>query len=253
MSSSTLITGAAGGIGRAVARRVLAAGGRVALLDSDHEQLERVAAELGAGDRVATLPTDVTDAEAVQRSLAAATARFGTVDHAVCAAGVLRPATVLDGSPADWEHHLQVNATGTFHTLRAVVPPMIDRRRGAVVVVGSNAAQVPRRSMAAYAASKAAAAALTRCLGLEAAPYGVRCNVVEPGSTDTGMQRDLWRDPDDGARRAVDGDPAEFRLGIPLGRIAEPDDVAGVITFLLSDDARHVTLQRVLVDGGASL
>lgn len=81
----------------------------------------------------------------------------------------------------------------------------------------------------------------------------MRCNVVEPGSTDTPMQRDLWPDPAVGQRLAIAGDPASYRVGIPLGRIADPDDVAAVVTFLLSSDARHVTLQQIVVDGGASL
>jgi 2,3-dihydro-2,3-dihydroxybenzoate dehydrogenase len=107
--------------------------------------------------------------------------------------------------------------------------------------------------MLAYAASKAATSALARCAGLELAARGIRCNVVEPGSTDTAMQRDLWADPQVGRRTALKGDPSTYRVGIPLGRIADPDDVAEVVCFLLSDAARHVTLQQLYVDGGASL
>lgn len=106
--------------------------------------------------------------------------------------------------------------------------------------------------MAAYAASKAAAAMFTKCLGLELARSGVRCNVVAPGSTDTAMQRALWTGSDAG-QRVIDGDPATYRTGIPLGRIAAPEDIADAVAFLASDRARHITMQELYVDGGATL
>ncbi|NEE57327.1 SDR family oxidoreductase, partial [Streptomyces sp. SID8455] len=92
----------------------------------------------------------------------------------------------------------------------------------------------------------------TKCLGLELARSGVRCNVVAPGSTDTAMQRALWTDPGAEAR-VIDGDPSTYRTGIPLGRIAEPADIADAVAFLASDRARHITLQELYVDGGATL
>lgn len=106
--------------------------------------------------------------------------------------------------------------------------------------------------MAAYAASKAAAAMFTKCLGLELARSGVRCNVVAPGSTDTPMQRALWNGPD-AEQRVIDGDPSTYRTGIPLGRIADPADIAETVAFLASDRARHITMQELYVDGGATL
>lgn len=106
--------------------------------------------------------------------------------------------------------------------------------------------------MAAYAASKAATAMFVRCLGLELARSGVRCNLVSPGSTDTEMQRSLWRD-DAAEQRVVDGDPASYRVGIPLGRIADPEDIAEAVVFLAGDRARHITMQDLYVDGGATL
>ena len=106
--------------------------------------------------------------------------------------------------------------------------------------------------MAAYAASKAAATMLIRCLGLELAAAGVRCNVVSPGSTDTAMHEALWADGS-AAHRSIAGSPEHFRVGIPLGRIASPADVADAVLFLASDRARHITMQDLLADGGASL
>ena len=123
-----------------------------------------------------------------------------------------------------------------------------------MTVIASNAAGVPRHGMGVYAASKAAASSLTRSLGLEVAGAGIRCNVVNPGSTDTAMQRNYWGDdPGAGRRRVLAGDLSTARLGIPLGRIASPADVAEVVVFLSSPQARHVILQEIYVDGGATL
>jgi len=110
--------------------------------------------------------------------------------------------------------------------------------------------------MAAYAASKAAATMFTRCLGLELAEFGIRCNIVSPGSTDTDMQRALW--PDDRSEAeavagVVRGSLPDFRVGIPLGRLAAPADIADAVLFLVSEQARHITMHDLYVDGGATL
>ena len=131
---------------------------------------------------------------------------------------------------------------------------MASRGEGAIVTVASNAAAVPRWHLAAYSASKAAAAAFTKGLGLEVSQHGIRCNVVAPGSTDTAMLRDLYEGDAERARAAsIGGAQESFRVGIPLGRLSSPDDVAEAVLFLLSDRASHITLQTLTVDGGASL
>jgi 2,3-dihydro-2,3-dihydroxybenzoate dehydrogenase len=111
---------------------------------------------------------------------------------------------------------------------------------------------VPRQGLAAYAASKAAAHMFTRCLGLELAPHGIRCNIVAPGSTLTPMQTALWAD-EHGAARVIAGRPEAFWAGIPLGKLAVPEDVAEAVLFLLSDKAGHITMAEIMVDGGATL
>ncbi|MGD9483870.1 2,3-dihydro-2,3-dihydroxybenzoate dehydrogenase [Streptomyces sp. TRM70308] len=284
---TALVTGAGQGIGAAVATALAAEGAHVVATDRVADGVEALAADHRArrgpaagaapgpaehaGDRPASggagagaaglrhggitaRVMDVTDGRAVDAVVARAEAEHGPLDILVNVAGVLRPGPVAELSDHDWEATFAVNTTGVFHTSRAVAARMAARRSGSIVTVGSNAAGVPRTGMAAYAASKAAATMFTKCLGLELARSGVRCNVVAPGSTDTAMQRSLWTDGDpDAARRVVDGDPGSYRTGIPLGRIAAPADVAEAVLFLASDRARHITLHELYVDGGATL
>ncbi len=150
-------------------------------------------------------------------------------------------------SAAEWDRLFSVNARGVFLVSREVGARMAERRHGSIVTVASNAGTVPRAGMAAYAASKAAASSITRSLGLELGPFGVRCNVVAPGTTRTPMIAGLGEEED-----FIAGFPASFKTGIPLGRIAEPVDIAEVVAFLASDQSRHMTLQELVVDGGAS-
>ncbi|MFD9903556.1 2,3-dihydro-2,3-dihydroxybenzoate dehydrogenase [Streptomyces sp. NPDC059063] len=258
---TALVTGAGQGIGAAVAEALAAAGATVVATDRAADGVEKLAAAWsdrlarGADPAAGTLTAhlmDVTDAAAVEAVVDTVERAHGPLDILVNVAGILRPGPAAELTDADWADTFAVNTTGVFHTSRAVATRMAARGRGSIVTVGSNAAGVPRTGMAAYAASKAAAAMYTKCLGLELARSGVRCNIVAPGSTDTAMQRALWTD-DDAPRRVIDGDPATYRTGIPLGRIAEPHDIAEAVLFLASDRARHITMQELYVDGGATL
>ncbi|QBI54656.1 2,3-dihydro-2,3-dihydroxybenzoate dehydrogenase [Streptomonospora litoralis] len=248
-----LVTGAARGIGRAVALRLAAEGALVAAADLDAGGLAEVADELhGDGHKAAWYTLDVRDSADVARVVAAAERDLGPLTHAVNVAGVLATADVAETTDADWEHVFAVNATGVFHVSRAAARRMAQRGRGTITTVGSNAAGVPRAGMAAYGASKAAATMFTKSLGLELAGSGIRCNVVSPGSTDTPMQRGMWTG-DQGAADVVAGSPERFRAGIPLGRIADPGDIADAVCFLASSSARHITMHDLYVDGGATL
>ncbi|MFI8456170.1 2,3-dihydro-2,3-dihydroxybenzoate dehydrogenase [Kitasatospora sp. NPDC085464] len=246
-----MVTGAGQGIGAAVVRALVAEGAVVAAVDRRAGPLDALAAELPA---VSPYVLDVSDAQAVDEAVELIERQLGPIATLVNVAGILRTAPVVELTDADWADTFAVNTTGVFHTGRAVARRMAGRGRGAVVTVGSNAAGVPRAGMAAYAASKAAATMFTRCLGLELARSGVRCNVVSPGSTDTEMQRALWgEDAAAAEQRVIEGDLAAWRVGIPLGRIAAPADVAEAVVFLASDRARHITMHDLYVDGGATL
>lgn len=246
-----LVTGAGQGIGEAVTRALVAKGARVAALDSTPDGIKGLEAECGAGS-VTPYTADVSDSSAVEAVVDDVERTLGPLGILVNVAGVLRTSPVVEIADEDWQRTFAVNSTGVFNTSRAAARRMSERRSGCIVTVGSNAAGVPRTSMAAYAASKAAATMFTKCLGLELARSGVRCNVVSPGSTDTAMQRQLWTD-DQVPDRVIDGDPASYRVGIPLGRIADPSDVAEAVLFLVSDRARHITMHDLYVDGGATL
>jgi 2,3-dihydro-2,3-dihydroxybenzoate dehydrogenase len=250
---TALVTGAAGGIGEAVVRELGRLGVTVAAVDRDAESLRaRVKELVSIGLRVEAFAADVGSSSGVNELVDGVERRLGPIDYLVNCAGVLRLGEARSLSDEDWAATFSVNANGTFFVSRAVVNKMIGRRHGAVVTVASNAAKTPRTEMSAYAASKAAVAMFTKCLGLEVARYGIRCNVVAPGSTDTQMLRDLWENGA-GPESSVAGVPGEFRVGIPLGKLAQPADVASAVAFLLSDNASHITMHDLTVDGGASL
>jgi 2,3-dihydro-2,3-dihydroxybenzoate dehydrogenase len=165
---------------------------------------------------------------------------------------VLRSGPVTGLDDATWAEVMRVNLDGVLHCSRAAARGMVPRGEGAIVTVASNAGSVARSDLAAYSASKAAAAAFTKCLGLELAPHGIRCNVVSPGSTNTAMLGALLRDGD-AVSNALAGSLDNFRNRIPLNRVAEPEDIADVVAFMASDQARHLTMQELFVDGGATL
>lgn len=250
-----LVTGAAGGIGAAVARRMAEAGYAVAAIDCREHPSRQLVAELeGGGHRAVHHGADVSDGDAVEGVVARVERDLGPVTAVANVAGILRHGATSEFPTEHWHELFAANALGVFNVCRAVSPRMVSRGHGSIVTVGSDAASVPRTAMAAYAASKAAATQFTLCFGLEMAPHGIRCNVVSPGSTDTPMRRQLWGGENAGGAAAPNGaNPTDFRVGVPLGRVAAPEDVADAVAFLLSARARHITLHDLRVDGGASL
>jgi 2,3-dihydro-2,3-dihydroxybenzoate dehydrogenase len=243
-----LVTGAAGGIGAAVVRQLAEEGVRVVAADLPSDALTALAQD-GA---IRPEALDVSDSAAVTALFDRIEADWGPIDLIASVAGVLSNVTVDQTEDAEWRRVFAVNTDAVFHLGRETARRMGPRGRGAFVTVSSNAAGVPRHAMAAYAASKAAATMFTRCLGLELAPMGVRCNIVAPGSTLTPMQTGMWAD-ETGAARVIAGSPETFKAGIPLAKLATPEDVADAVVFLLSDRAAHITMTDLYVDGGATL
>ena len=241
-----IVTGAAGaGLGLAVAERLLSEGARVAIVDRHPgrtaETAARLVAEHGA-DRVAGFVVDVTDREGLASGLEEVEAFLGSVDVLVNNAATNALGPLAEIGDEDWDRVLALNLTACFATTRALLGGMKERGRGAIVNVSSIAAfGHGSGNNAPYSASKAGLNALTRAVAVEGGPHGVRCNAVAPG---------LMEGPFLEARREQYQDQLDQT---PLGRFAEPSDVAAVIAFLASDDARHVTGEVINVSGGIYL
>ncbi|MFW0767680.1 2,3-dihydro-2,3-dihydroxybenzoate dehydrogenase EntA [Trabulsiella odontotermitis] len=195
---------------------------------------------------------DVADAQQVAQVCRRVLENQPRLDVLVNAAGILRMGATDALSVTDWQQTFAVNVGGAFNLFRQTMAQFRRQQGGAIVTVASDAAHTPRLGMSAYGASKAALKSLALTVGLELAASGVRCNLVSPGSTDTDMQRTLWAS-DDAEQQRIRGFGEQFKLGIPLGKIARPQEIASTILFLASDHASHITLQDIVVDGGSTL
>ncbi|HAF1269867.1 TPA: 2,3-dihydro-2,3-dihydroxybenzoate dehydrogenase [Salmonella enterica subsp. enterica serovar Heidelberg] len=237
------VTGAGKGIGYATALAFVDAGARVIGFDREFTQ---------ENYPFATEVMDVADAVQVAQVCQRVLQKTTRLDVLVNAAGILRMGATDALSVDDWQQTFAVNVGGAFNLFSQTMAQFRRQQGGAIVTVASDAAHTPRIGMSAYGASKAALKSLALTVGLELAGCGVRCNVVSPGSTDTDMQRTLWVS-EDAEQQRIRGFGEQFKLGIPLGKIARPQEIANTILFLASDLASHITLQDIVVDGGSTL
>ena len=251
---AAVVTGAGQGLGEAIALALGAAGASVACADRNLQTARRTAATIEEhGGKGLAVEVDVSRRPSVQSMVAAVRAAFGGVDILVNVAGILRVGPVLELTDEQWDDTFAVNAKGVFLCSQEAGKVMVERGGGAIVNIASNAALVPRIDQGAYCASKAAVAHLTRCFGLELADRRIRVNAVCPGIARTPMQVELMQGSLGAEAALVGGSPEKFRVGVPLRKMAEPADVAGAVCWLVSDQAGHVTMQSIVVDGGGSL
>jgi 3-oxoacyl-[acyl-carrier protein] reductase len=237
MDERVIITGGSRGIGAAIARRLTAGGARVAILDLREDLGRALAAELDG----VFVPVDVRDVDATRAATETAVAQLGGVDVLVNNAGVLRFASILDMDPAEWDETFAINTRAMLVTTQVAAAAMIAAgTRGTIVNTASMAGKTGGAGQGHYAASKAAVIALTRVTALELGAHGITANCVCPGYVLTDM----------GAATRTEEDVVEWSRLSPLGRLADPEDVAGVVAFLASPDARYMTGQAVNVTGG---
>lgn len=233
---TALVTGAAGGIGAAIVRQLRAAGVRVAVADRD----------VAGIDAEAHLPGNLLEPAYADGLPKAALEALGGLDIVINNAGVITRGTVTSTTDADWDLSVGVNVQAPFRVCRGAIPIMADRNGGAIINVSSCWGVRPGPNHAVYCMTKAAIASLTQCMGMDHAHQNIRVNAVCPNEVNTSMLRTGF------AKRGFDPDTAVAELGktVPLGRIAEPEDIAEVVVFLASDAARYMCGSLVEVNGG---
>ena len=237
-----IVTGSGRGIGRAIAERFAADGASVVVADLNAETAGDVARSIGAsGGTAIAVPTDVTDPGAADALAAAAVERFGRIDVLVNNAGILRMTRAGDVSPEEWHLVIDANLTGSFLCARAAYPALRATGRGRIVNVASMAGRATSTLGGVhYTTAKAGVLGLTRHLAREWAIDGITVNAISPGMVDTPMVRGSI----DEARMA------RVLASIPLGRLAEPAEIASLVTFLASDEAAYITGANVDIHGG---
>src|SRR5581483_3005754 len=243
------VTGGAGGIGRATCQAFFDAGYGVALTDLDGETSEAAAAEIdGSGDRVVGLTCDVSSTESVDRAVAAAVERFGRLDALVNVAGVVGPGPSEELSDESWDRLISIHLGGAFRCSRAAFPALSATGAGSIVSISSIAGRTGFSIRASYCAAKAGIEGLTRALAVEWAKRGVRVNAIAPGHVRTPMLDHSL------AIGSVTPEIVEARTQrIPLGRYAQPEEIAAAVLFLSSPAASYITGEVLCVDGAITV
>ena len=246
-----VVTGAAQGLGRDIAETAAARGAHVVLCDVNEVKVRAAATEVGDlhGAKTLAIACDVRDPDSWRDLVDRAKQTFGRIDHLVNGAGTLEVGAVVDTDPEAFRRLFDVNVTGTFLGMRAVIPTMLEQQAGSIVNISSLCGKKGMPDLAAYCASKAAVLSLTQSTALEVSPH-VRVNAVCPGVIDTEMQKREY----ELVSARTGQTPAEIReewvSGVPLKRLQEPSDISAAVCFLASGQARNITGESLNVNGG---
>lgn len=238
---TVVITGGASGMGAASTRAFAEKGARIAVIDRNAEGARAIAEAMGG----LALAGDVSQSAFCEEAVAAVLRQYGRLDVLVNAAGIIKRTDAIHTSDEAWRQIFGVNVDGIFFMCRAALPHMVERRRGVIVNFGSIWGDIGSAGVAAYCATKGAVHNLTRAMALDHARDGIRILAVCPGEVDTPMLSSERADP---PTRAFLDDLADRT--IPLGRLAQPEEIARVVVFMASDDASYMTGSLVTVDGG---
>jgi 2-hydroxycyclohexanecarboxyl-CoA dehydrogenase len=246
---TVVVTGAASGIGRAIAQRFGAEGSRVAVLDLDAAGAQvTVEAIRSADGEAAAFRADIADEAQVRKAVADCIAALGPIDVLVNNAGWDRAMPFLKTDTALWQKIVAINLMGPLHLHHAVLPGMVERRQGRVINISSDAARVGSSGEAVYAACKGGMVSFTKTMARELARSNIQLNVVCPGPTDTPLFADFA-----GAGERGDKLREALKGAIPMRRLGEPSDYPGIVAFLASDDAAFITGQVISVSGGLTM
>jgi len=247
-----LITGGGTGIGTAIAERFVAEGAKICITGRRQAMLDKVAQALPP-KKVATCSGDVTKDEDVKRMVETALTFGGRLDVVVNNAGIDPGGTVTDLDPEVWRRVIEVNLTGPFLVMKASIPHLIKGGGGSIINISSLGGLRCLPGMPAYCASKAALIMLSKQAALDYGAFKVRCNAVCPGATRTAMLEEALRPLAETLGTDVDGVFTRISSNVPLHRVAAPDEVSGICTYLASDDSSFMTGSVLLLDGGASV
>ena len=249
---SALITGGGKGLGAAIAKRFVKEGAKVCITGRQNDALDATAADLGK-DMVTTCSGDVSNLDDARRMVDTAVKFAGGIDILVNNAAIDPAGSVVDLDPKVWHQVIDINLTGPFYMMKAAIPHMIKAGGGAIINIASLGGLRCLPAMPAYASSKAGLIMLTKQAALDYGPQKIRCNVVCPGATRTKMLENSLRPVGDLLNTDIDGVFAHITSTTPLRRVAAPEEITGICTYLGSDDSTFMTGSVLLIDGGAAI